>query len=207
VALAASRAGAALANYVDAIEPIRERRRVIGMMVRDGVGGGRRAIKARVTINAAGGAAGRLMAAFGVRRPTPLVKAMNVVTTRAAPLVACGAPAASGRLLFTMPWHNRLSIGTWHGSEPCGADAGMVTAQELASFIQEINEAFPALKLGVDDIALVQRGIVPGTNPARPGAARRSPVDPRAPSGWRRRRDFGDGRQVHDRPRCRRNMP
>lgn len=161
VALAASRAGAALANYVDAIEPIRERRRVIGMMVRDGVDGARRAIRARVTINAAGGAAGRLMAAFGVRRSTPLVKAMNVVTTRAAPRVACGAPAVSGRLLFTMPWHNRLSIGTWHGSEPCGADAGMVTAQELASFIDEINEAFPALKLGFDDIALVQRGIVP----------------------------------------------
>ena len=58
------------------------------------------------------------MAAFGVRRPTPLVRAMNVVTTRAAPRVACGAPAASGRLLFTIPWHNRLAIGTWHGSEP-----------------------------------------------------------------------------------------
>ena len=69
VALAASRAGAVLANYVDAIEPIREQGRIAGMIVRDGVDGAQRAIKARVTINAAGSAAGRVMAAFGVRRP------------------------------------------------------------------------------------------------------------------------------------------
>ena len=47
------------------------------------------------------------------------------------------------------------------GSEPCGADAGLVTAQELGSFIDEINDAFPSLRLGLEDITLVQRGIVP----------------------------------------------
>jgi glycerol-3-phosphate dehydrogenase len=161
VALAASRAGAILANYVDAIEPIREHGRIAGMIVRNGIDGARLAIKARVTINAAGAGAGRVMAAFGVRRSTPLVKAMNVVTKRPAPPVACGAPASSGRLLFTMPWQKRLSIGTWHGSEPCGADAGLVTPQELGSFIDEINESFPSLRLGLEDITLVQRGIVP----------------------------------------------
>ena len=161
VALAASRAGAVLANYLDAIEPIREHGRIAGMIVRDGVAGAQRAIKARVTINAAGSAAGRVMAAFGVRRPAPLVKAMNVVTRRPAPPIACGAPTSSGRLLFTIPWQKRLSIGTWHGSEPCGADAGRITPQELESFIDEINDAFPSLHLRLEDLALVQGGIVP----------------------------------------------
>lgn len=161
VALAAARAGAVLANYVDAIEPIREQGRVAGVIVRDGIDGTRLAIRARVTINAAGAAAGRVMAMLGVRRPTPLVKAMNVVTGRTPPAVACGAPTASGRLLFTMPWQGKLAIGTWHGSEPCGVDAGLVTATELESFVDEINEAFPSLRLGPDDITLVQRGLVP----------------------------------------------
>jgi glycerol-3-phosphate dehydrogenase len=161
VAIAASQAGAVLINYVDAIEPVREQGRIAGMIGRDGIDGARLSIRARVTLNAAGGAAGRVMAAFGVRRSTPLVKAMNVVTRRPAPPVACGAPTSSGRLLFTIPWQQRLSIGTWHGSEPCGADAGLVTAQELGSFIDEINDAFPSLRLGLEDITLVQRGIVP----------------------------------------------
>jgi len=161
VALAAAAAGARLANYVDAIEPIREKGGVAGMIVRDGVDGARLGIRARVTINAAGSAAGRLMAAFGVRRSTPLVKAMNVVTRRPASPIACGAPTASGRLLFTIPWQRRLAIGTWHGPELCGADAGLVSSEELEGFLSEINEAFPSLALSLDDITLVHRGIVP----------------------------------------------
>ncbi len=163
VALAASTAGAVLANYVDAIETIREDGRVAGMVARDGVDSVRLRIRARVTLNAAGAAAGRLMAAFGVRRAPLLVKAMNLVTRRPAPPIACGAPTASGRLLFALPWQGRLAIGTWHGAEACGADAGMVTGEELTSFIREINDAFPALDLTFDDVALVQRGIVPAT--------------------------------------------
>lgn len=161
VANAAAAAGAALANYVDAIEPIREGRTIAGVVARDSVDGTSLRITARVTINATGASAGRLMAAFGVRSSPPLVKAMNLVTTRPAPSVACGAPTASGRLLFALPWHGRLSIGTWHGATPCGADATLVTPEELESFLAEINQAFPALEIAEGDIALVQRGVVP----------------------------------------------
>jgi glycerol-3-phosphate dehydrogenase len=118
-------------------------------------------ITAHVTINATGAAAGRLTAAFGVRSSPPLVKAMNLVTTRPAPEIACGAPSASGRLLFALPWQGRLSIGTWHGSTLCGADASMVTPDELESFLTEINQAFPSLDIRERDVALVQRGVVP----------------------------------------------
>ena len=162
VALAASAAGATLANYVDAIEPIREGRRIVGMIGRDGIDGIRLPIHAKVTLNAAGAGAGRLMAAFGVRRAAPLlVKAMNVVTRREPPAVACGAPATSGRLLFTMPWQGRLAVGTWHGNAPCGADAALVAPDEFGAYLDEINEAFPALRLTAADVTFVQRGVVP----------------------------------------------
>jgi glycerol-3-phosphate dehydrogenase len=161
VASAAASAGAVLANYVDAIEPIREGRRVAGVLARDSIDGTTLRITARVTINATGAAAGRLMAAFGLRSSPPLVKAMNLVTARPAPSVACGAASASGRLLFALPWQGRLSIGTWHGPKPCGADASLVTPEELDGFLTEINEAFPELDLKQRDVTLVQRGVVP----------------------------------------------
>jgi glycerol-3-phosphate dehydrogenase len=86
---------------------------------------------------------------------------MNIVTRRPAPPVACGAPSGSGRLLFALPWHGRLAIGTWHGPRPCGADAHLVTPEELGAFLSEINEAFPDLALTETDVTLVQRGVVP----------------------------------------------
>jgi glycerol-3-phosphate dehydrogenase len=161
VAIAAVRAGASLANYVDAIEPIRDGRKVVGVQARDLVDGLPLTISARVVLNATGSEGGRLMAAFGVRRAPPLVKAMNVITTRTAPAVACGARTDDGRLLFALPVGTRLSIGTWHGPTPCGADARMVTHEELDAFLADVNRAFPSLRLTLDDVALVQRGVVP----------------------------------------------
>jgi glycerol-3-phosphate dehydrogenase len=161
VGINAVRAGAVLANYVDAIEPIRDGRKIVGITARDLVDGRPLTISARVVLNATGADGGRLMAAFGVRRAPPLVKAMNVVTTRPAPRIACGAKTADGRLLFALPVQGRLSIGTWHGPRPCGADAWLVTMQELDAFLADVNQAFPALALSLNDIALVQRGVVP----------------------------------------------
>ena len=63
--LAAARFGAVLANYADAIEPIRDGSRVAGMKVRDAVSGDIIEVRARVTVNAAGAGVARLMAAFG----------------------------------------------------------------------------------------------------------------------------------------------
>ena len=161
VAIAAVRAGAVLANYVDAIEPIRQGRVIAGVVARDHVDGAMLSINARVLLNATGSAAGRLMGAFGVRQTPRLVKALNMVTRRAAPAVACGAPTADGRLLFALPWQGRLSIGTWHGAEPCGADAAMVTPEEFNAFLEGVNQAFPNLALTADEVTLVQRGVVP----------------------------------------------
>lgn len=161
VALAAGRAGVAMANYVDAIEPVRDGRKVVGITARDLVDGRTLAISARVVLNAAGAGAGRVMAALGIRKAPPLVKAMNMVTRRPAPAVACGATTAGGRLLFALPWHGRLAIGTWHGSTTCGADAALVTPEEFNGFLAEVNEAFPRLALDAGEVALVQRGVVP----------------------------------------------
>jgi glycerol-3-phosphate dehydrogenase len=131
------------------------------MRVRDGLTGNATVVRARISCNAAGASAGRLMAHFGLRRAFPLIKTMNVVTRRPAWPVAVGRPTRGGRLLIALPWHGRLAIGTWHGAEPAGADATAIEDVEMAGFLAEINEAYPDLGLTIADVALVHRGVVP----------------------------------------------
>jgi glycerol-3-phosphate dehydrogenase len=160
-ALGAARFGAVLANYADAFEPLRDGTRIVGMRVRDSVTGDIIDVRARITVNAAGADAARVMAAFGARRVFPLLKAMNVVTTRQASGPAMALPTKDGRLLVALPWRGRLTIGTSHGAQLCGADDTLVKAGEVSAFLLEINSAFPWLALGLADVSLVHRGVVP----------------------------------------------
>jgi glycerol-3-phosphate dehydrogenase len=165
-ALAAARHGAVLVNYATAIEPLRNARGVVGMVVRDDVTGGRLEVRSALTINAAGASAGRLMAAFGSRRVFPLVKAMNLVTRRPWPNVALARPTRAGRLLVALPWRGRLLVGTSHGESLSGSDDTLVTTKEASGYLSEVNDAFPWLELRMDDVTLVHRGVVPAKSSA-----------------------------------------
>jgi glycerol-3-phosphate dehydrogenase len=118
-------------------------------------------IPALVTVNAAGAHVGTIMASFGVKRPVPLVKAMNLVTTRPASDIALAAPTSRGRMLTLVPWRGRALIGTMQGPALTRPDDTRIRPSELAACIAEANDAFPALKLTTDDVRLVHRGIVP----------------------------------------------
>jgi len=160
-ASAASRHGAALANYVEALGPIVARGRVAGMRARDLLSGESLEIEAALTINAAGAFAGTLAAAFGDPIELPLIKAMNVVTSRPLAQPAIGAPTGDGRLLLAVPWRGRALIGTSHGNRTVPPEAAGVSVAELEAFVDEINDAFPALRLARDEVTLVHRGVVP----------------------------------------------
>jgi glycerol-3-phosphate dehydrogenase len=160
-AAAADRAGAYLGNYVEALEPIREGGAISGMQVRDALTGRTFAVRARVTLNAAGSRAGAVMRTFGVQRPFPLLKAMNLVTTKRASDIALAAPAASGRMLTLVPWRGRALVGTGQSERFVDESETAVTTSELAAFIAEANQAFPALGLRTEDVSLVHRGVLP----------------------------------------------
>jgi glycerol-3-phosphate dehydrogenase len=166
-AAAADRAGAELANYATAIEAVKNGGRITGMRVRDAISGATFTVRARVTLNAAGSRTGEIMAMFGVRRPFPLVKAMNLVTSRPASDMALAAPGAGGRMLTLVPWRGCAIVGTSQSAtfvEP--GDMG-ASAAEVTALIADANYAFPALQLTPGHVTLVHRGIVPaiaGTN-------------------------------------------
>ncbi len=160
-AAAADRAGADLANHAEAIEAIRDEGRIGGMLVRDRLTGKTLPVRARVTLNAAGARAGEIMAMLGVRRAFPLLKAMNLVTSKPASDMALGAPAPGGRMLTLVPWRGRAIVGTSQSATLVQPGDTAVSDAELNAFIADANHAFPALKLSRADITLVHRGVVP----------------------------------------------
>ncbi len=160
-AAGADRALADLANHVEVVAAVRVGTTVAGMVVRDGLTGRRFPVRARVTVNAAGARAGEIMAMFGVNRPFPLVKAMNLVTTKPASDMAAAAPDARGRMLTLVPWHGRALVGTSQSAEVVEPGDTDVSSAEIEAFIAEANQAFPALALRRADVTLVHRGLVP----------------------------------------------
>jgi glycerol-3-phosphate dehydrogenase len=157
-AVAAHQHGAVLANYVEAKELIAEAGKIVGVHASDRQSGGSFPIHATITVNASGG---RFRPQPAGTPPRPLLKAMNLVTSRDAGGEALGGPSASGRNFFLVPWRDHAVFGTWESRAPCTPDQAAPSEQEVRDFLNELNAAFPALDLRRDEITLVHRGAVP----------------------------------------------
>ena len=159
-------AGAVLVNHVKAETPLVDGRRVVGVRATDGRGGRDLEISARLTVNAAGASIDGLLAPLGISANVPLLKAMNLVTSRDAGEEAIAGRSASGRHLFLVPWRGRALFGTWESAEPCQPGDTNVSAQEIGAFIVELNQAFAGLDLTPADVTMVHRGLVPAARTA-----------------------------------------
>ncbi|HEV2982876.1 MAG TPA: glycerol-3-phosphate dehydrogenase C-terminal domain-containing protein, partial [Vicinamibacterales bacterium] len=160
-AVAAFEHGAVLANHVEAVAPLVDGTRVLGVSARDTLSARTMDISATLTVNATGAAVDRLLKPIGLSTGVPMVKAMNLVTKRDAGDEALGGRSTAGRYLFLVPWRERALFGTWESDRVCDPDDTTVSEQDLASFISELNQAFPALDLSLADVTLVHRGVVP----------------------------------------------
>jgi glycerol-3-phosphate dehydrogenase len=160
-AIAASEHGALLANHLDATALAIDGRRVTGVRAHDAIGGQEVEIAAHVTVNATGAAVDTLLGPAGVPLRIPMLKVMNLVTTRDGGQTALGGQTASGRNLFLVPWKGRALFGTWQAGSLCRPEDGAIVEADIIAFIREINEAFPGLELKANDVAMIHRGIVP----------------------------------------------
>lgn len=148
-ALAASERGAVLANHVEALAPLVEGRRVVGVRARDAAGGRTIEIGAQVTVNATGAATDGLLAPLDAAIHLPMRPRVALITSRDAGDEVLGGFAGSRRPLFLVPWRRRALFGPWYG-EP-----------DLDTFTAQLNQAFPALDLSLKDITLVHGARVP----------------------------------------------
>jgi len=163
-------AGAVAANYVVASKALRRGDRVVGVTANDGLTGAAFDIRARVTINAAGGWASALTASVLGGRASAGVqmsKAFNVLTRLPAP--ACGlGNSVDGQFLFCVPWRGIAAFGTFHGAHAATDDL-KVRESDVSGFLAALNRAFPAARVHRDDVALVHRGLLPTTGTGRNG--------------------------------------
>src|SRR6185437_15796321 len=104
-------------------------------------------VRAALTINAAGAQAGEIARLFGVggaQGDVPLVRAMNLVTSKPASDIALAAPMPStGRMLTLVPWHGRALIGTMQSEQVQPADTAL-THQDVEHAIADANATFPS---------------------------------------------------------------
>ena len=172
----ASEAGADVANYVEVTGFIREGDHARGVKARDVLRGDEIHIRAKIVINTGGpwiDKVLRLENKNSDHQRVRLLKAMNLVTR---PLIKHyavglsmrhrntdmnGAGSNGSRLLFVTPWRNLSLIGTSQVPYNGDPDRLEVTEREIREFLDQINSAFPAARLGREDICFFHAGLVP----------------------------------------------
>src|SRR5688572_13627678 len=171
-AAAADRAGAELANYASAISAIKTGSKVVGVRVSDSLTGGEFEVTAQVMVNAAGAAVGSVLGRLGGSRPFPLLRAMNLVTSKRASDMALAAAGPDGRMLTLVPWRGHAIVGTSQSAQATttAVEEG-IESSEVADFVRQANHAFPALQLRAEDITLIHRGWVPAVDRGARGVA------------------------------------
>lgn len=151
---------AKLANHVEATALLLDGRRVTGVRASDARTGAELEIAAHVTVNATGGALDRLLPSDAATA-TPMLHAINLVTSLPGGPVAMGGYSPSGRTLFMVPWRGKALFGTWESSTPVSRSPSLSPEEVVTRFVGELQAAFPAHRLERQHVTAIQRGIVP----------------------------------------------
>jgi glycerol-3-phosphate dehydrogenase len=166
--------GAVIVNYAEAEGLLRSGDEVEGARVRDRVGGDSIEVRARAVLNAGGG----WVPWFARREGMPLANAgafsrdAYFVVPRRFPhgygVALQGRTrdpdaifARAARHLFLVPWRGYTLCGVWHRVWKEPPESVHVAQQEIAAFVDELNEAMPGLELDVDEACLWNAGLVP----------------------------------------------
>ena len=171
---AAASAGAIVANYCEAQELLLQDGRIVGARVRDLLEGEAFEVRAKVTVNATGPFAPSLAKRFGkVPLNVPLSRDMAIVVRRVLdPGMAItlqtkyrdpdAVLSRGNRHLFIAPWRERYTL-MGVNSRVYTEDAYdlKVTEEEIGGFLDELNEACPALAVRRDEVTVVNAGLLP----------------------------------------------
>lgn len=167
----ASELGAAICNYVQVNRLQIDNDRVIGVDATDQISGEQFTIQAKTVLNAAGPWASQILRHTSkLKTNTALVKSMNLVTTLPAPKAAVAVQSklssdsvvgSTKRLYFIVPWLGRAVIGTTHFAFEGEPDQLTIESDEILSFIDEINLAYPSLNLKPTDVLYCYQGLAP----------------------------------------------
>ena len=160
--LSAYEAGAAVANYVEVKEFLKNGNKVTGVRAGDILTEDELDIRAEIVLNTSGPWVNRVLSLLDGRNEDkmPLSKAINLVTRPIIEKYAVGVPSKDSRLFFITPWRNHSLIGTAYSHYYGTPDDFKVTEKDIMDLINEINEAYPAAALKRDDVSFFHGGLL-----------------------------------------------
>ncbi len=164
----AVRAGATIANYVEATAALRDGATLAGVSAADHLRGERFDLRAAMIVNAAGAGAAdvadSLMGRVGSVRPMSGI-ALNLMLAGDDGITTAFALATSdeGRMrrLFVVPWRKRILVGTAHYACERAPASGAELEPFVARFVREIAAAWPGRRISRESVLLVHAGMQP----------------------------------------------
>ncbi len=209
----AVRAGATIANYVEAAGALRDGAALAGVSAVDHLGGERFELRAAMIVNAAGAGAAavadNLVGRVGSVTPMSGI-ALNLMLEGDESISTAFAITTSeeGRMrrLFVVPWRERTLVGTAHYACDRAPESDAELEPFVARFVREIAAAWPAQRITRNSVLLVHAGMQPLPHGA-PGAKAHGPPEHSDRRPRTRRRAAAahrDRAQAHDVPRDRR---
>lgn len=154
----AERHGATLANYTKFVASRREGNEW-AVEIEDRITGAKHTLRARTIVNATGPWADKVQHSAVKLR---LSKGIHVVVDRARIKIPSAVVITEGkRILFIIPWGQRVIIGTTDTDYKAKPEDVDVEAADVAYVLKIVNEFFPAVKLGEADIVSSWAGVRP----------------------------------------------
>jgi len=173
--LSAVNAGADAANYMEVTDIISTDGRVSGVKALDVLSGNELEVKGDIVLNTAGPWAEELLnnkLGIAIEPKGTYSRDLCFIVPRR--LTGDYGLAVQGetqdpdavlsrkkRHLFIVPWRDYSLIGVWHKVHQGTADDFTVTDAEIKGYINEINGAYPGLKLTPGDVSMWNAGLVP----------------------------------------------
>jgi glycerol-3-phosphate dehydrogenase len=172
----AAQEGAAIANYVEAVELLAADGQVRGMRVQDRQSGDELEVRARFVLNTSGPWAPWLIQKLfeGRQKPDTAFSrdACFIVKRRFAHPYGLTLPSRSRdrdallsrerRHLFVVPWRGEYSIiGTWHKVTAEHPERLSFSDEELEDFVAEVNDGYPGLVASAGEVGIVNYGLIP----------------------------------------------
>ncbi len=171
----AAQQGAHVANYVEAVNLLKDGDAVVGVEAVDRDSGQTIRINSRAVLNAAGPWSEWFLsesiaqvktaketysrdACFVIKRRFSSRNAIAIQGRTKDPDALLSRPA---RHLFLVPWRDYTLVGVWHVVWDKHPEEVTVEKSEIQAFIDEINWAYPGLDLTTDDVQMWNAGLVP----------------------------------------------
>ena len=170
----AANAGADVANYLEVTGFLKRENRVAGVRATNVLSGESVEVRSKMVLNTAGPWATKVLeTGMGLRLEQKPVFSRDVCFVVSRPpagkyALACQIKtedaeaifSRGGRHLFIAPWRDCTLVGVWHGVFDGAPEQVTVTREEMKKFLDEANEAYPDFSLSIEDIAVVNTGLI-----------------------------------------------